>query len=176
MTLITPGYLAEQRALHANDSPYGSRGYNWAFQIAGIALLENCQTILDYGCGKGALGRSLRQYRGFRVQDYDPAVSDYVKSPSPADLVVSMDVIEHVEPECLDAVIADLHRLTKRLLFVGISTRLAGRTLSDGRNAHISLHDGEWWREKFEAKPIHFKTRRVWKTGEDEWVSLLAKR
>jgi cyclopropane fatty-acyl-phospholipid synthase-like methyltransferase len=58
--LYTPEYAAEQRRLHTEQAAYGSRGFYWAYLAAGIAQLEQCKTVLDYGCGKGTIGNSFR--------------------------------------------------------------------------------------------------------------------
>jgi hypothetical protein len=169
--LITPDYAQENQRLHATDAVYGSEGHLWGYLIAGIAALEKCQTILDYGCGKGSLGKTLREH-GRWVSDYDPAVPGANVSPKvPSDLVVCLDVLEHIEPDCLDDVIADLARLAGRRLFVVISTKLSKRKLADGRDTHLSLHPPEWWQAKVVQRG--FVIVRVWHTGLQLWVALL---
>lgn len=172
MTLFSSAYVEEQRLLHLQPA-YGSRGFNWAYLIAGIATVEKCSTILDYGCGKGSLGETLRR-AGLAARDYDPAIEAASAPPRKADMVVSVDVLEHIEPECLDGVLEHLQTLTQRILFVAISTRPAKRWLSDGRNTHLIVEEGDWWRPKFEH--YGFDLRRVWQTGIPEWVALMQRR
>jgi hypothetical protein len=169
VALITPEYIEEQRLLH-EASAYGSRGFNWGYLVAGIALIEGATSILDYGCGKGTLGRTLRGAR-LNARDYDPAMPEASAEPTAADLVVSVDVLEHIEPGCLDDVLDHIRWLSRKLLFVAISTRPAKRFLTDGRNTHLLIEDGDWWRSKFEARG--FVVRRVWVTGISEWVALM---
>ncbi len=169
MALITPEYVREQELLHAS-SAYGSRGFNWGYLIAGIAKIERCASVLDYGCGKGTLGRTLRG-AGIDARDYDPAVVAFSERPKRADLVVSVDVLEHLELECVDEVLEDLRSLTGKVLFVAISTRPAKRWLTDGRNSHLIVQEGDWWRPRLER--CGFTVRRVWLTGIPEWVALL---
>lgn len=171
MTLFTPDYAAEQQRLHRDQAAYGSRGYYWAYLSAGIAQLEMCKTVLDYGCGKGTIGKSFRESGLNIVSDYDPAIKGKDKSPAPADLVVAVDVMEHIEPNCLDAVVADLVRVTQKILFVVVSTIPSKRTMADGRNTHLIVQPDEWWRAQFEL--AGFKVRRVWKTGMQEWVCMM---
>jgi len=104
--------------------------------------------ILDYGCGKGTLQTAL----GFRISEYDPAVEGKTDTPEPADIVICTDVLEHIEPECVDAVLGDLKRVTKRVLFATVCIIPAKKTLRDGRNAHLSIHPFHWWAEKFEER------------------------
>lgn len=172
MALITPGYVHEQKRLHASDA-YGSRGFNWGFLVAGIAVIEKCKSILDYGCGKGTLGRALTD-AGLDCRSYDPAIDHFAKPPAPADLVVSVDVLEHIEPELLDGVLDHIASLTTKRLFVAISTIKAKRFLSDGRNAHLLIEEAEFWRPRLEARG--FQVRRVWDGGGKEWVAMLEKR
>lgn len=171
MALITQGYIREQALLH-EQAAYGTRGFNWGYLIAGIALVEQCKTILDYGCGKGTLVRTLRDEGLLKATGYDPAVPEFASEPQPADLVASVDVMEHIEPDCLEDVLAHLARLTRKALFVAISTRPAKRFLSDGCNTHLIVEDGAgWWRPRFERHG--FQVRRVWSTGIPEWVALM---
>lgn len=171
MALITPAYIAEQKKLHEQEA-YGSRGFNWGYLVAGIAKIEACNTILDYGCGKGTLVKTLTQAK-LACTGYDPAVSKFANPPSVSDLVACTDVLEHVERACLPAVLDDIVRLCRRRLFVAISTIKAKRFLSDGRNAHLIIEDGSWWRPKFEARGFH--VRRVW-DSDKEWVALMERR
>lgn len=170
MALVTPDYVDEQRLLHEAKA-YGSRGFNWGYLVAGIARIEKCASVLDYGCGKGTLRETLDR-AGIDARGYDPAVETFAAPPRKADLVVSVDVLEHIEPDCLDDVLDHLGALTLKTLFVAISTIPAKRYLSDGRNAHLIVEDGDWWRPKFEARG--FTIRRVWPaTAIPEWVALM---
>jgi hypothetical protein len=101
-------------------------------------------TILDYGAGKRTLERAL----GFGIANYDPAIEEISAPPDPADLVVCTDVLEHIEPECLDAILDDLRRLTVRAVLLSVATRPAKKTLADGRNAHLIQEPTEWWLPK----------------------------
>lgn len=169
--LFTQHYAEEQRRIHQEQPAYGSRGFYWAYLTAGIAQLEQCKTILDYGCGKGTIGNSFREAGLNIVSDYDPAVPGKDKPASPADLVVAVDVMEHIEPDCLTGVLFDLARVTRKILFVAISTIPSKRTMSDGRNTHLIVESADWWRAQFED--VDFKVRRVWKTGMQEWVCMM---
>lgn len=166
---ITPAYAAEQARLHATDPMFGAEGYQWAYLVAGITFVEGCQSVLDYGCGKGTLADALAGT--IPVGEYDPGIPGKDGEPWVSDLVVALDVIEHIEPDCLDAVIADLARLSRRYLFVVISTKLSKRIMADGRDTHLSLHDDAWWAAKFTERG--FMIKRIWNTGLRLWVALL---
>lgn len=168
--LITPAYVDEQIKLHA-DPKYGSGSHRHAYLVAGIARLERCDTILDYGAGKGTIGSVLRA-GGLNVAEYDPGMPGKDAMPEPADLVICLDVMEHIEPPCLEAVFAHLASLANRRLFVDVSTKYTkNRWLSDGRNSHLIVKDDAWWRENFRAHG--FKILREWNTGVRAWVALM---
>lgn len=162
--LISPTYRGLQRELHARPRGYGGKGKKWATAVQSLAWTHNCASILDYGCGEGSLVTYLLavnradQYackdfppRCTDYREYDPAMAGKDALPEPADLVVCTDVIEHVEPDRLDAVLAHLRELTKKVLFVVIATRPSNKTLSDGRNAHLILETADWWQARMEA-------------------------
>lgn len=173
--LITSKYLQEQKRLHAEDPIYATIGHKWAYLVAGIAIVERCRYILDYGCGKGTLTKELtRGLPEFVIWEYDPAVPGKDLRLAPADLIVCTDVMEHIEPDCLEAVLYDLARLTRKFLFLVISTKFdKRRQLSDGRNSHLIVNEGEWWEKHFTR--YQFKVKRTWNTGVKEWVALLEK-
>jgi hypothetical protein len=104
-------------------------------------LLEKV-TVLDYGCGRGTLAEALKPHR---CQQYDPGIVGKDVLPKPSDIVVCTDVLEHVEPGKVDAVIEHIRRLTGKLAYLVISTRDANAVLPDGRNAHLLVHPPEWW-------------------------------
>jgi len=69
---------------------------------------------------------------------YAPSVfREYVEAISGSDLVTCIDILEHIEPELLENVLLELKRLHGRLYFFTIHLGPAGKTLSDGRNAHL---------------------------------------
>ena len=151
MDLISEGYLAQMRAMHERPEGFGGKGRRWAdtvFQIAReVASTKTVRGILDYGTGQGSLVDALVA-RGMMVRGYDPAVEAYAAEPIPADIVVCTDVLEHVEPESLSDVLFLLQVLTIQVLFVVVALEPCGKTLPDGRNAHINLKTaGDWHRE-----------------------------
>ena len=145
MMLITESYRELNARLHKHSDKFGMGGAKWAMRAVSMCRHYGCKTILDYGCGKGALKKSLMAWD---VQEYDPAIPGK-NHAAPADLVVCTDVLEHIEPELLDSVLAHMVSMTdKRLLFC-ISTKLAKtHLLPDGRNPHLSHHDATWWKDK----------------------------
>ncbi len=171
--LITEEYRRLNAELHERRPDYGVSGHKWARAVHSLAAQYGARDILDYGCGKETLARAMETSdygakcsarTGKRIVGYDPAIPGLDAPPEPADLVVCGDVLEHVEPECLDAVLDDLARLTKKVAFLVVATRLAKKTLADGRNAHLIVRPPQWWMPKIMAR-FHVK-QYEWNGGE----------
>lgn len=137
--LISPEYVEQLRQAH-QDPKWGTSAHLWTDMVSVLARKYG-PTILDYGCGKGTLREHL-----FNVTNYDPAT--FPERPQPHDLVCCIDVLEHIEFEMLPGVLDDLRKLTKNALFVVIATQPALLNLPDGRNAHLIVEDGDWWRDQ----------------------------
>jgi len=65
--------------------------------------------------------------------------------------VVCGDVLEHVEPECLDDVLAELRRVTQEVGLFVVHLTAAKKTLPDGRNAHLIQQPADWWQARIAA-------------------------
>ena len=158
---ISPEYLALNKKLH-QEGNYGLGGFRNAHLVKEQAKFLHTTDILDYGCGTGSLGKTLRA-EGFQVAEYDPAIEGKDSPPEPADLVFCGDVAEHVEPEYLEAFLDDLRRVTRALIIIIVATYPAKKVLADGRNAHLIINPMSWWLGKLEAR---FRTEFVQGTNE----------
>lgn len=143
--IISKEYIEQNRLLHESRPDYGTSGEKWAKYID--ELIENVgfSTILDIGAGKQTLSKALPHRK---IVDYDPAIPGLDVEPEPAELTICTDVLEHIEPVHLNAFLRFLKEKTQRRLFIVISTRPAGKTLADGRNAHLIVQPGAWWRAR----------------------------
>ncbi len=148
MQLISDDYRQEQANLHASNSNYGVASLNFGGLVSGIVDVVKADTLLDYGCGsKRSLMSVLAPSRDIVYLGYDPAIPEFSRK-EPCDLVVCIDVLEHVEPELLDNVLDDLMMLTKGWAFLTVHTKQAAKVLSDGRNAHLIQKPASWWLPK----------------------------
>ena len=77
------------------------------------------------------------------------------------------DVLEHIEPDCIDDVLDDLARVTKSVLFATVCVVPAKKKLADGRNAHILLKPFDWWAGKLTE-------RLEWRMFQNEGHTFLA--
>lgn len=145
MTLITPAYLEQQKQLHAVGN-YGISSDKWATTVLQLAHMYGCKDILDYGSGKGLLKEAI----GDIVREYDPCIPGKDANPAPADMVVCTDVLEHIEPDLLDEVLAHLCSKVRKVMFLTIAMYPANKRLADGRNAHLILKNDAWWKAKLE--------------------------
>lgn len=146
---ISKEYLEMNQKLHAEQENFGVSGQKWAGFIDVVASDFSCASILDYGCGKQTLAKSLPERR---VIGFDPAIPELSAPPGKADFVVCGDVLEHIEKNYLDDVLSDLNKLANVVAFVVISTREAAKKLSDGRNAHLIVRSPHWWLERLEKR------------------------
>ena len=141
--LISDDYREQQEQLHAAGN-YGVTAAKYGRMVSDIVAMYGIQTLLDYGCGSK---RSLVPALDCDVvyEGYDPGVAAYAGEPDPAELVVCLDVLEHIEPACLPAVLDHLQGKVQRFALLSVHTGPAAKTLPDGRNAHLIQQPMEWW-------------------------------
>jgi hypothetical protein len=148
MKTITEEYRRLQQELHKNPN-YGVASLTFAPLVANVIRETNAASVSDYGAGKKNLVKGLAA-AGIVLPayyPYDPAFPEY-GPPQPADLVCCIDVLEHIEPELVDNVIAELAAITHKLGFFTIHMGPAMKVLADGRNAHLIQKPSSWWLEK----------------------------
>lgn len=164
---ISSEYAQLNAELHLSRPDYGTSGHQWAKVVAHLVQQVQAESILDYGCGKQTLAKALPQ---LAITGYDPAMPGLNTIPSPADVVVCTDVLEHVEPEFIENVLDDLARVTAKVALVTVATRPAVKTLADGRNAHLTVQPLSWWRSHFEER---FKILAIQETEGYEFALIL---
>jgi uncharacterized Rossmann fold enzyme len=142
--LITKEYSDLNWQLHRDNPVYGVGGGKYASLVMKLCEGLNTRLVLDYGCGKGLLGKSLP----FPIWEYDPAIPGKEDGNRPADIVICTDVLEHIEPELLDEVLSDIKRCLRYTGYLVIHTGQASKTYADGRNTHLIQQGKDWWLEK----------------------------
>jgi len=141
--LISDGYRDLNAELHRRKRQYGNKQREGRVGLV-LELMRatGSQTVLDYGCGKGV----LRQALGGCVHNYDPAVSEFSDEPPVCDLLVCIDVLEHVELECLDDVLQHaFSKARKATLFIVDTRPDPTKRLADGSNPHRIIESPEYW-------------------------------
>jgi 2-polyprenyl-3-methyl-5-hydroxy-6-metoxy-1,4-benzoquinol methylase len=132
----------------------------FANYIHDMVKRHGVKTLLDYGCGQGVqYGKDmdLAEKWGVDVTKYDPAVPEYDKVPdSMFDMVVCVDVLEHIPEEELKGVIEEIFSKAKKCVFFTVCPRAAKKTLPDGRNCHLTIRPLIWWEHLIkEIAPPH---------------------
>jgi len=151
MPLISDEYLSVLRESHVKHPGWGTSAGKHADIVQFFVDQVRPRDILDYGCGKGELFRSMHlgDVDGDYLNEYDPAIVGREKiHQTMFDMVCCIDVLEHIEPDLIDDVLAHLGRLVGMIGYFVISTRPASHILPDGRNAHLIVKSANWWREQ----------------------------
>lgn len=168
--IISAEYLEQQRELHENPN-YGVASLSFAPIVADLIKQIGAISVSDYGAGKKNLlvGLNSCGISDIKYLPYDPVFPDY-GPPAVADLVCCIDVLEHIEPNLIDNVISELAKITVSFGFFSIHMGPAGKTLSDGRNAHLIQKPTSWWLPKISAyfDVLHLQSHQL--MGDGVWL------
>lgn len=159
--LISDEHLAKYASAHS-DPGYGNKGKALKPAVVNLAKISGSRTILDYGAGKGALAGKLRD-AGFQVSEYDPAVDGKNNPPSRVDMVVCNEVLEHAEPERLDAILAHMGGLMGICGLFRIVHKSTILLHGDGYSI-IKPESPEWWHATISK---HFQVKKAYADLED---------
>lgn len=167
MNTISSEYREIQQQLH-KDPNYGVMSVHYAPLVKDLLEKTGAKSLSDYGAGKQRLKSSLIKLgcSDFQYFPYDPAFPSY-GPPTPADLVTCIDVLEHIEPSCLNSVIEDLYRITKHFGLFTVHTGPAVKVLSDGRNAHLIQQNSGWWLQKLS---VYFDVIELQSISQGFWL------
>jgi SAM-dependent methyltransferase len=146
--------IDQYKQMHEDENLYsGSALTIHKESIQQFLVNTKCETILDYGCGKGIqyFQENIHQeyFGGIMPSLYDPAIKEYSKLPKGKfDAVICTDVLEHIEEEDLQKVIKEIYSKANKFVYLGICNSPADSFLPDGRNSHVTQKDLEWWIEQ----------------------------
>lgn len=151
-----------------------------------VCKMMSSQSLIDFGSGPCRAAKWF-QDKGLDVLaiDFAPNAREHDDVPfveaclwelpdtlPKADFGFCTDVLEHIPPEKVSAVLANIAMLTKRAAYFRIATRpdkMGPKLLN--QPLHMTVQSGEWWRRQVEA---HFPLVDVVEnTGRD--VMLLAR-
>ncbi len=167
-----PELIAYYGNTHA-ERVYGTSSVKYLRFLRPEIKLLHPHSIIDYGCGQSRFLDELDLGYPFKKLRFDPAIPDFAEPPrEQADLLVSIDVLEHIEEDDLDEVIADMRRACRNAIII-IDTKPAKHRLPDGRNAHVTLRAEHWWRQKLSkhfASLSPLKTKRRSRAGFKTWT------
>lgn len=144
--LFSRHYLKQLKEAHKENS--WNSGKSWEHYFMKFAKHHNVKSMLDYGCGKGNSSEVAKKHK-LQWTGYDPGVDEFSQLPTGKfDLVLCTDVLEHIEPHCLNDVLDHIYGLTGKVAFFNISTSASKAILPDGRNAHLIIKDDAWWQRR----------------------------
>lgn len=157
--MTSPNYAQMYNDYWQRPDRFGSRSFSDADELA-RRVLRVCGvgSVLDVGCGFGALVRSLLRI-GIDAQGVD--VSDvpvqHANSLAPGrfkigsilqlpfaddsfDTIVCTDCLEHIAPDDVPRALQELARVARRNVFIVVST-------VQDRDAtwHLTIKDRDWW-------------------------------
>ena len=160
MKMSSDSNLIDYYAHTHKSRVYGTSSVkNLRFLRPEIAVLHP-QSILDYGCGQSVFLDCLALDYDVDLHRYDPAIPAYDTLPQDkVDLLISIDVLEHIEDAELDRTLSAMRAVCRDAIII-IDTRAANHMLPDGRNAHVSLHGHDWWRERLSRHFDHLESMK----------------
>lgn len=143
--------INQYKEMHKDESLYADSVIGLHKQSIRQGLeITGSKTILDYGCGKATQYTIDKVHEecffGILPELYDPGVKEFSKLPKDKfDAVISTDVLEHIEEDDLDATLKQIFSKANKFVYLGICNIPAETFLPDGRNAHVTLKDFDWW-------------------------------
>jgi hypothetical protein len=165
VTQLSKNYKEQVKILHSKNKmgKNSKKKQPKLFNMPDFLKTYNPNSIIDYGCGSGGIVRYLSNIYS-TVEGYDPCVDEYSKWPTKQyDVLVSMDVLEHIEPEYLDDNLKAIGKLFKTSAYLDIHTGASPTFLPDGRNAHLIQEQPDFWRKKI-LKNMDVKiTKEFWR-------------
>ncbi|NUO79292.1 class I SAM-dependent methyltransferase [candidate division KSB1 bacterium] len=155
-----------------------------AEEIVPLVLeLSQPRSVIDVGCGVGTWLKVFKQHGVHEVLGVDGSYVDQsllqiskeeflpfdlrkpLRLDKKFDLVLSLEVAEHLPPECADTFVASLVGLGSVVLFS------AAIPFQGGTN-HVNAQWPDYWMQKFQSRgyvPVDCLRRRIWQNQNVEW-------
>jgi hypothetical protein len=135
-------YLEQAKLVHQEGNYWeGKTLKKYITEIDQIIKDKNIDTVLDYGCGQ-----AQHQPQHWNITSYDPAVERFnIKPTGQFDLVICIDVLEHIPQEGLKKVLNDIFSFNQKHTFLTVHSGIAIKALPNGKNAHATVMPHRWW-------------------------------
>ena len=163
----------EYKVMHSHsDRMFNGRSLLKFVDIIKVYLDKNeCQSVLDYGSGKGALytenfhtitkeiNKPLPEYWDIDLcAMYDPAYEKHATLPDRKfDAVICTDVLEHIPEADLGWVLREIYSKADKMVFLNVACFEALKKLKDGSNAHVSIFSTDEWIRFAAIESVPFK-------------------
>lgn len=153
--------IEQYKLLHKKKNNYGSGSDSFKYIDGLFELIKsnNIKHVMDFGCGKGFLVEQIRK-NGVRCTGYDPAIKEFDSFPSDLediDLVVSTDVFEHLNENCMNEDFDLIKKCNPKFLYFNIATQAAANKLPNGMNCHTIIKNHSWWEDQIKKNFENFK-------------------
>jgi 2-polyprenyl-3-methyl-5-hydroxy-6-metoxy-1,4-benzoquinol methylase len=126
--LFTDENAEKQKYMHTRQKWDWGRNTDYFFpwkdanlsNLADIVTELKPLSILDYGCGQGyALNKLANQFPNINFCNYDAFVEEHSTYPvAPCDLIVSNNVLHHIEDQFYDQVVVNLYNLCNHTVLI----------------------------------------------------------
>lgn len=167
--MISKDYQEQLRIGHKN--PKWMKGQiSLPLAIKNFLIEYQASSVLDFGCSQGGLVRNIQQeFPNMLAKGYDPGIPEFEVLPADQfDVIVSTDVLEHVEPDSIDQTLTIIGQKFSRACYLIIASYPAKKSLPDGRNAHLIIENFDWWRSRIEKNInctiVRSETTAIYKT------------
>lgn len=130
--------------------------------------------VIDFGCGTGRAASKIKEATGATVIGLDIAencldegidielINCCIWEEVPkGDVGYCTDVMEHIPPEHVDAVLRNISKSIDRDVFFQICTQHAGFGKDKGLILHLTVQSESWWKRKLEE----YFTLKEWDAG-----------
>lgn len=147
-------FTKEYYTILSRSQDFHSKSVNWSgsgsWQYLNIITEQvnknNCQTMLDYGCGKGTQYPLFAKKIGIKDYTlYDPAWPDFETLPNNHwDITLCLDVLPFIPETDIDRVLDLLASITNKICIVGLQST----TPAKSKKPFACVKDYNWWKEK----------------------------
>lgn len=131
---------------HVTHPRYGNSFKVHYGYIAALLNFLECDSVIDFGCGKNPLADKLQDSGIGRTAKYDPAIPGIDQLPTDRyDCLINTDMLEHIPEHELSAVIEQFKRLSSTAIIIPHLEK-ASAILPNGENAHCTIKTPAEWR------------------------------
>lgn len=166
MTHLSHKEISKYDHVYLNHPEYGQVDADTPRFVVGLNYLKSIRgvkTILDAGVGRGGFYKLIKnEYDAYGIEPSTVAMEKFLKddnrirniciqdmpgqfSKEVFDVVICLDVLEHIPPEDIDLALSSLAWCAKKYLIFSIANH---KSIWDGKHLHVSIFSFEEWEER----------------------------